>query len=123
MIDLKATNMKLKQRAKNILRSVAGSECVLSDMELDAVLTECGGSVKLAAVVVTLQVTLPRAQSLLERHRGVLSQVLARKTSQTDHLTESSVVLCVDAGGTSCKAVVRTSNNETGRGRAGACNM
>ncbi|KAM3528158.1 hypothetical protein MY4038_006002 [Beauveria bassiana] len=75
MVDLKATNIKLRQRARNILRAIGGQRCHHSDQELDAILAVARGSTKLAAVMMILDVPLLEAELRLERNNGVLDRV------------------------------------------------
>lgn len=125
MVDLKATNLKLVQRAKNILREIAGPACSLSDDELDHVLQSCEGNVKLAAVAVALNVSVPEAGLRLSRNDGVLAKVFRedKQNSPVDDSEFGELVLCVDAGGSSCKAVVMAKDGAMGRGNAGPCNV
>ncbi len=74
---MKATNLKLKQRAKNLLRAVAGAKCPTDDLELENILTECKGKLKLAAAMILLQQSVPEAQqcwigtgAFLQGYRG-----------------------------------------------------
>ncbi|KAB5545816.1 putative glucokinase regulator family protein [Coniochaeta sp. 2T2.1] len=121
MIDVKATNLKLKQRARNILRFVGGYACMHSDTELDQILSQCSGSVKLAAVRIVLNVPVAEAKTRLERNHGVLARVFDEASPRQDQ--DEDIVLCVDAGGTSCKAVILTRNGDMGAGVAGPCNV
>ncbi len=125
MIDLKATNLKLKQRARNILRIIGGESCTQTDEELDLVLESCNGSTKLAAVTIVLKVPVPEAQERLSRNHGVLAQVFAEAESENVESSdlERGIVLCVDAGGTSCKATVMSKDGAIGTGASGPCNM
>lgn len=126
MIDVKATNIKLQQRARNILRFVGGEHCTQTDEELDKILESCHGSVKLAAATIVLDVSAQEAKERLERHKGVLSKVfeedqLSRQTRS--EALPSRLVLCVDAGGSSCKAAVASPDGTTALGVAGPCNV
>lgn len=127
MIDVKATNVKLKQRARNILRFVGGSACTQTDEELDQILQECNGSVKLAAVVIVLKVSVAEAEERLERNKGVLARVFEAAEQEKNDPSrggqDEGIVLCVDAGGTSCKAAIMTKAGDTGLGTAGPCNV
>ncbi|KAI1303874.1 putative glucokinase regulator family protein [Xylaria venustula] len=125
MIDVKATNHKLKQRARNILRFVGGDACTQSDSELDHILDHCYGSVKLAAVTIVLNISVTEAKDRLQQNKGVLSDVFrnARKKEALPKGHGGSLVLCVDAGGTSCKAVIMAKDGEMGIGKAGPCNV
>ncbi|KAI0483475.1 putative glucokinase regulator family protein [Xylaria cf. heliscus] len=125
MIDVKATNIKLKQRARNILRFVGGDACTQSDGELDEVLGRCHGSVKLAAATIVLNVSVADAEDRLKRNNGVLARVIeeAREKLREKESNVDDFVLCVDAGGTSCKAVIMSKGGEVGMGTAGPCNI
>ncbi|KAI1811339.1 putative glucokinase regulator family protein [Poronia punctata] len=125
MIDVKATNLKLKQRARNILRFVGGDVRTQSDVELDQILESCRGSVKLAAVTIVLKVPVAEAEERLESNKGVLARVFeeARETETQRATQNDGLVLCVDAGGTNCKAVIMSKDGEMGMGTAGPCNL
>jgi N-acetylmuramic acid 6-phosphate etherase len=56
IVDLAASNLKLKQRSRNILRSLSGNCCSSSDNELDCLLVRCNQSVKSAILVAGTQV-------------------------------------------------------------------
>ncbi|KAJ9156770.1 Glucokinase regulator family protein [Coniochaeta hoffmannii] len=125
MIDVKATNIKLQQRARNILRFVGGEACTQTDEELDQTLQDCHGSVKLAAVTIVLKVSIQDAEDRLQRNKGVLAHVFEEAHRNDGHKEEGEddLVLCVDAGGTSCKAVLLSKNGDMGIGTAGPCNV
>ncbi|KAL3952062.1 hypothetical protein ACCO45_013779 [Purpureocillium lilacinum] len=125
MIDLKATNIKLRQRAKNILRLIGGAACTQTDDELDAVLAACRGSVKLAAVTIVLGVSVADAEARLERNKGVLARVFeeAQQQAVKEEHHDDGLVLCVDAGGSSCRAVIMTPDGASACGSAGPCNV
>lgn len=124
MVDLKATNIKLKQRARNILRSIGGEKCSQPDDELDSILESCHGSVKLAAVVIVLGISPSDAAIKLEESSGHLALVLKPVELPGKQVPlREKIVLCVDAGGSSCKAVVLTLSGLVGKGTAGPCNV
>ncbi|KAK2590568.1 hypothetical protein QQS21_011750 [Conoideocrella luteorostrata] len=127
MVDLRATNIKLQHRARNIIRFIGGPSCTHSDDELDEVLQACRGSVKLAAAAVFLNVPVAEAEQRLHRNRGVLAKVFEeherQKVANGEMLDDDGLVLCVDAGGTSCKAVVMSKDGVSGSGVAGPCNV
>ena len=129
MIDLKATNIKLRQRSKNILRFIGGPACSsFTDEELEARLVECNGSVKLAAATLALRGSVEEAEESLRRHNGVLAKVIEEGVSkngpQEDRAKDlGKFVVCVDAGGSSCKAAVIRENGEQGLGESGPCNV
>lgn len=127
MVDVKATNLKLKQRAKGIIREICGSGSSTSDGELTELLQSCGGSVKLAIVAHRLQIPVSEAKNRLQAAGGVLSDVFkeqegsAPKTfDEDDHV---KYVLCVDGGGSKCAAFVLGSNGEAGSATTAGCNV
>ena len=124
MVDLKATNLKLKQRARNILRFIGGETCTQTDDELDAILVACNGSTKLAAATIVLGVTPSEAEVTLANNGGVLANVFreARNKNSTAS-SQQEFVLCIDAGGTSCNAVILSKEGSVGRGASGPCNV
>src|SRR4051812_7088517 len=121
MIDVKATNIKLKQRARNILRFVGGEACTQTDAELDQILDCCRGSVKLAAVTIVLKVPVAEAEDRLQRNKGVLARVFeeARAKETKIDSCDDGLVLCIDAGGTSCKAAIMSKDGDMGMGTSG----
>ena len=129
MIDLKATNEKLQQRSRNIIRQMCGLLSPKSDEGLDAVLAACEGSVKLAVATILLQTSIPEAKGRLEDAHGILADVLkdlnntSRDSSAPNGGELDGYVLCVDGGGSKCAAVVFGKNGEIGRGEAGECNL
>jgi N-acetylmuramic acid 6-phosphate etherase len=72
MIDMPATNEKLRNRAVRMVELAAG---VTRPMAVQA-MREAGGNVKLAAVMAGKRVDLESARQLLEEHRGRLREVL-----------------------------------------------
>ena len=98
MVDLKASNHKLAGRARRVLRTIVAAAAddnlngqgakgdlldpqhkLSSDVEVDTLLRECFGSVKLAAVVCLKGVNPMKGQSLLEAHHGRLKEVLDQR--------------------------------------------
>jgi N-acetylmuramic acid 6-phosphate etherase len=129
MIDLKATNKKLQQRARNIIRAICGSSSPESDEELDLVLEKCRGSVKLAVATILLDLSAHEAAGHLETAGGVLAKVLKQNNRATEtsceinEISASDFVLCVDGGGSKCAAVLLGPKGQEGRGEAGECNV
>ncbi|KAH6879870.1 putative glucokinase regulator family protein [Thelonectria olida] len=130
MIDLKATNLKLKQRAKNILRSVGGAFCPQSDQEIEALLEECEGSVKLAAAAMMLQKPVHFAHHALESNGGSLARVVEDPGRQHEPIPNGpadpdaeSFVVAVDAGGTSCSVVLMDRSRHSWTAQGGPCNV
>lgn len=128
MIDLKPTNVKLRMRARGMLREICGSQCPKDDEEIDSVLEQCGNSVKLAAAKICLQCSAEEAATRLLEVGGVLAGLWEtselpslngtpdRKRRRPEH------VLCIDGGGSKCKAVIKDRDGISGVGEAGPCN-
>jgi len=72
MVDLRATNAKLRVRSARILRQLCG----LDDAAARAVLAEARGELKVAILMATRGVTRETASELLARHQGVLRRAL-----------------------------------------------
>ena len=72
MVDVKATNSKLRDRAARILITLTG----LSRDECFALLDNADGSVKTAAVMESRGVTKDEALALLAAHQGRLDRIL-----------------------------------------------
>lgn len=68
MVDVKATNEKLKDRARRIVEEIAG--CTAD--EADAALLEANGSAKLAVLVRLFGVTRDEAETMLNENGGML---------------------------------------------------
>ncbi|WP_353987357.1 N-acetylmuramic acid 6-phosphate etherase [Ruicaihuangia caeni] len=73
MVDLVATNSKLRERSVRIITSITGST---RDRALNA-LAECGGSVKLAVLMLELRVDAKQAAQLLDAAGGRLKAAIA----------------------------------------------
>ncbi|SPO03706.1 related to N-acetylmuramic acid 6-phosphate etherase [Cephalotrichum gorgonifer] len=79
MVDLSIRNEKLQLRARRVFRELVASSISVDatkDEELDALISSCDGSVKLAILVAILGCGVDEARGKLERHSGVLRQVL-----------------------------------------------
>jgi len=72
MVDLRATNAKLRARAARILRQLCG----LDDAAARRTLAEAGGELKVAILMARLGLARDAAIALLERHRGILRRAL-----------------------------------------------
>lgn len=129
MIDLKATNKKLQQRSRNIIRVLCGPSSPQTDEELDHVLEACNGSVKLSVASILLEIPPGEASERLEAAGGVLAKILNRNddspavTADADSKSVNGFVLCVDGGGSECAAVLLGPSGQRGRGEAGECNV
>jgi N-acetylmuramic acid 6-phosphate etherase len=72
MVDLVATNAKLRARSERLVRDLAG------DVDARALLDAAGGSVKTAIVMARRGVDRSEAERLLRTARGRLAHVIAR---------------------------------------------
>lgn len=72
MIDLKATNEKLKDRAIRIVSQIAG----VSSADALAMLMKSSWEIKVAIVALKLNIEVPKARLELKRHGGVLRKVI-----------------------------------------------
>lgn len=77
MVDVKATNEKLVQRAKNIIAAVTGC----SAQRAEQLLEESGRHVKTAVIMELLQVPKEEAIRQLEDHQGHIERVLQASAS------------------------------------------
>lgn len=73
MVDLRATNAKLTDRAIRILIELCPALCRQS---AQAVLQKANGNLKISIVMHQLNVTMPQAQDLLNEHNGVLRSII-----------------------------------------------
>lgn len=124
MVDLVASNLKLEQRSRNMLRKLSPKCGGWSDSELDALLVKCNHSVKLAVLAAETGQSANDCARQLECVGGVLSEALIQ--SEVPHwpvMPGREFVLCVDGGGTKCAAVVADDTGIIGRGSAGPCNL
>lgn len=127
MVDLVASNLKLKQRSRNILRRLSTKCIALSDTELDALLAQRNQSVKLAILVAKTGKSVGHCQQLLKTAGGVLATALDGALKPTPSSVEAKhsrqYVLCIDGGGTKCAAVVAGAAGAITHGYAGPCNL
>lgn len=127
MVDLVASNLKLVQRSRNILRRLSGKCQSSSNTELDALLARCNASVKLAILVAETGESVETCQGYFDAAGGVLANALAAVSKPIEQKPTSTptqkFVLCIDGGGTKCAAVVADGINVVGQGFAGPCNL
>jgi N-acetylmuramic acid 6-phosphate etherase len=76
MVDVQATNAKLVQRARRLIQEIGG---VPDDTTADRLLSEAGGSVKLAIVIARRAVPAPEAAAFLDEADGFLSVALGER--------------------------------------------
>lgn len=74
MVDLRATNVKLRDRSRRIITAVTG----LNRRAADALLARAGGRVKVALIMHFRKTHPQAAQRLLKRHKGFLRAAIGR---------------------------------------------
>ncbi|WP_123563397.1 N-acetylmuramic acid 6-phosphate etherase [Kitasatospora cineracea] len=80
MVDLRASNDKLRARARRIVALATGAE----PAAVDAALTATGGRVKDAILLLLADVDAPRAADLLARHGGRLRDAIANSRTEEE---------------------------------------
>ncbi|KAL4995374.1 hypothetical protein BDV10DRAFT_196743 [Aspergillus recurvatus] len=133
MVDLVASNAKLRQRSRNILRRLSTECATMSDSEVDLLLSRCNGSVKLALLVASTARSVGQCREDLEAADQQLAKALELATTSTlqpgvaegrDGDDPQGLILCIDGGGSKCAAVVADKTGAVlGRGEAGPCNI
>lgn len=125
MVDLVASNLKLQQRSRNILRRLSKKCSIISDSELDSLLVKCSGSVKRAILVAETGESVEKCDTLLASTGGILSKALSASSQPVQAPTPESrqFVLCIDGGGTKCAAVIADEAGNLSHGSAGPCNL
>jgi N-acetylmuramic acid 6-phosphate etherase len=128
MVDLIASNEKLAQRSRNMLRSLSSRCFSMTERSLNDLLAKCDRSVKLALVVVERDLTVEQGRQRLKETDGMLAKALepiVNINPQELTINESgtdSPVLCIDGGGSKCAAVAAISTVR-GQGISGPCNL
>ncbi|OJJ65791.1 hypothetical protein ASPBRDRAFT_164676 [Aspergillus brasiliensis CBS 101740] len=129
MVDLIASNQKLKQRSRNILRRVSRQCSTMTDQDLDDLLARCGGRVKVALLVADKGISVKESREQLEIAQGVLAKAIATedkasvKTPLINGLKHHRLALCIDGGGSKCAALVGDTSGNLGKAVAGSCNL
>jgi len=80
MVDVQATNQKLRERAKRIVSLAAG----VSPIQAEEALQAAGGSAKLAIVMILAGVTAEEAARLLQASHGFVAKALALRAGPVD---------------------------------------
>ncbi len=123
MVDLRATNSKLRERSRRIVGTIG--QC--TPEEAEALLAQCQGEVKTAIVVHRRRVTPDQARALLGRFGGHLRRALEFDAVGTPRPVAAELVLGIDGGGTKTAAWLarRAEDSEPrviGQGMSGASN-
>ncbi|MBI3461734.1 MAG: N-acetylmuramic acid 6-phosphate etherase, partial [Planctomycetes bacterium] len=132
MVDLKATNNKLRDRTRRIVKDLTG----LDERDAQELLNRCGGELKTAVVAHERNTSPEEARRLLDAAGQQLRGALACKTPGPSNYSgcvaperglASDFVLGIDVGGTSTTAVLARlmpgrDPEPIGRGTAGGAN-
>jgi N-acetylmuramic acid 6-phosphate etherase len=128
MVDLRATNDKLRARTNRIVRQLTG----LSIDEADALLARCNHELKTALVTHLAAVTPDEARARLHDVGGRVGRAVGQgsPTFRGGAAAQPDLVLGIDGGGTHTVAVLARAEPYTtrrwtvlGRGVAGASNL
>jgi N-acetylmuramic acid 6-phosphate etherase len=117
MVDLRATNVKLKARTNRIVRHLLG----VGSAQAEDLLTRCGGELKTALVVGRTGLSPDDARWRLAEAGGRVGDVLRTTVPVARH---PDLRLGIDGGGTHTVALLgRDGRTIIGRGEAGPSNM
>jgi N-acetylmuramic acid 6-phosphate etherase len=121
MVDLRATNEKLRIRSNRIVRQATG----LTAEAADALLRRCGGEVKTALVAHLAAVDPEEARRRLTEQGSVRVASRERKLpEEVRGASSSSLTLGIDGGGTHTVVLLADANGTMmGRGEAGPSNL
>jgi N-acetylmuramic acid 6-phosphate etherase len=139
MVDVQPSNIKLKQRSRNIIRSIVHASIDLTDDQLDLVIGSCNGNIKLALMTLMSGLDVTESAGCLQMAGGVLKRALetwedeqnsdtpdsSRNSDQNSEVAAQNrdLVVCIDGGGSKCAVVIADCLGNTGRGEGGACNL
>jgi N-acetylmuramic acid 6-phosphate etherase len=116
MVDLRATNAKLRARTNRIVRQLTG----LSADEADALLRRCDGELKTALVAQLANLPPDEARTRLQETGGQVRRALAAPPAA---VAAHDLLLGVDGGGSRTVALLaRLDGVVIGRGEAGPSN-
>ncbi|KAH8550440.1 putative glucokinase regulator family protein [Umbelopsis sp. PMI_123] len=124
MVDVKASNEKLRARSRRIVKMAVGSEgylpgsqhiVTIDDTKIDQLMQDCNGEVKLSILVCMTGLNVSDAIGLLERNNHVLraalqeqQQLKGTSLNSVDSKMQSKSkarYLAIDCGGTKMAAV------------------
>jgi N-acetylglucosamine kinase-like BadF-type ATPase len=121
MVDLRATNEKLKARTNRIVRHLTG----LAVVDADALLQRCNGELKTALVTKLAGTTPEAACERLQRADGRVGAVL--DLLRADQANNADLCIGIDGGGSKTVALLAKRNvrawTTIGRGEGGPSNI
>ena len=119
MVDLRATNTKLKARTNRIVRTITG----LKEPDAAALLDRCEGELKTALIAHQASVAPDEARAKFAEHGGRVGEVLRSLGRSSESGIAADLVMGIDGGGSTTVALVATATEIIGRGEAGPSNM
>jgi N-acetylmuramic acid 6-phosphate etherase len=119
MVDLRATNTKLRARTNRIVRTITG----VSEPEAAELLERCGGELKTALVAHQAGVSAEEGRTKLAEHGGRVGEVLRVLGRSAVAADADDLVIGIDGGGSTTVALLATAGEVIGRGEAGPSNM
>jgi N-acetylmuramic acid 6-phosphate etherase len=119
MVDLRATNNKLRARSKRIVRQVTG----LGAAEAEALLKRCRGDLKTALVSHLGAVDAEEARRRLDAAGGQVRRA-SREPPRTEKTHGQAMFIGIDGGGTRTVALLADAQGAIlGRGKGGPSNL
>jgi N-acetylmuramic acid 6-phosphate etherase len=119
MVDLRATNTKLRERTNRIVRIITG----LDSADADALLRRCDGELKTALVAHRAHLLPNESRALLQHHGGRVTDALRAYPPAEGTRYDDDLVIGVDGGGSSTVALVASQSAILGRGESGPSNL
>ncbi|MGL6075662.1 MAG: N-acetylmuramic acid 6-phosphate etherase [Fimbriiglobus sp.] len=128
MVDMRASNHKLKIRANRIVRTITNT----TTEEAEALLSASGGEVKTAIIMHLTKLDVADAREKLAECGGRIGQVLGAlgqakptETNISEKPYRADLVIGIDGGGTNTVALLAeaATGNVLGRGAAGPSNI
>lgn len=121
MVDVKASNEKLRARSRRIVKMAMGDKgylpgsmdlVIMGDNEIDQLMQECHGQLKLSILVCMTGLDVPMAVDLLEKHNNILRSALQdyKRSAVISDVSKNvslskAQYLAIDCGGSKMAAV------------------
>lgn len=119
MVDLRATNNKLKARTNRIVRLVTG----IDETTAQTLLNQANGELKTALVMQSAKLDAGAARKALAEAGGHVGTVLSKSRTELIREVDESLTLGIDGGGTQTTAMLAQGDQLLGRGSAGGSNL
>lgn len=119
MVDLRATNVKLRARTNRIVRMLTG----LDEAAATSLLETAGGELKTALVMNRNGADADAARSRLRAVGGVVSRAFLDGGRESNQAIDPNLVLGLDGGGSHTVAWLADASTLLGRGEAGPANI